>query len=133
MGNLDTQDFEISIIGDKSGQKWVGKFSAYRRLSHRQELAKDKYQRELIGGDPKFASERTISQAEVIADLKVCIHQAPQWWKEVGEGLDLVDDNVLSSVWSETVRIRLEALQEVQKKAESAEKALKEIQAEKKD
>lgn len=127
MNLLETVDFHIVVTGDRTGEKWVGNFKAFRRLSHRQELARDRFYRDLLGPNPEGASERAVSQAEIFADLKVTLADTPRWWKDAGEGLDLADDNLIQEVWQQVVKIRLEAFKEVQEKAEEAEKKLKEV------
>lgn len=80
----DTVEFSINVVGEKTGERWMGKFSCRRRLSHRQELAKDRLYRELLGPNPEGASERAKSQADVMADISACIVKAPNWWTEAG-------------------------------------------------
>lgn len=127
MNLLESVQFRISVVGDKSGETYIGDFSCLRRLSHRTELAKDRYYRELLGPHPETATKRAQSQADIISDLSACLISTPTWWKEAGNGLDLVDDNLLQSVWNETVRIRVDAVNEVQEKAKSADTKLKEM------
>lgn len=128
---LETREFRVTVTGDKSGETYTGDFSCFRRLSHRQELSRDRVMRELLGEKPDSASERAKSQAEIFADLSVCLKKTPDWWKSSGNGLDLVDDNVLQEIWAKTIEIRLEAINEVKKKGEEAQEKLKRFSAEK--
>jgi hypothetical protein len=127
MNLLETTEFRVSVNGDKSGETYMGSFKCLRRLSHRQELARDRKYRELLGENPDSASQNAKDKAEVFADLYVCLAEVPAWWKEAGFGIDLVDDNVISEVWSETIKIRLAAIKEVQDKGKAAEARLKEM------
>lgn len=130
MNLLETVEFLIVVEGDRTGEKWTGNFTALRRLSHRQELLRDRIYRELLGANPETASERAKSQAEIIADLKVCLVKTPEWWKNSGDGLDLADDNLIQELWKETIRIRVDAINEVKKAGEDATEKLKKLAAE---
>lgn len=127
MNLLDTKEFRIQLTGDRTGETYFGDFSCFRRLSHRQELARDKHYRELIGPDPQNASERAVSQAEFFADLKVSILKAPQFWNESGGGIDLADDNVIKTVWEEVMKARIEAVKEMEDKGKKAEEELRKL------
>lgn len=128
MNLLETSSFSISVVGEKSSETYMGTFHCLRRLSHKAELIKDRYFRELLGTDLEHASERAKSQADIVSDLSVCLVKPfPSWWQESENGLLLVDDGVLREIWENTVRIRLEAIKEVQDKAKAAEIKLKEI------
>lgn len=127
MNLLDTKEFRIQLTGDRTGTVYFGDFSCFRRLSHRQELTRDRFYRELIGPDPQNANERVISQAEVFADLKVSILKAPQFWNESGGGLDLADDNIVRTVWEEVMKARVEAIKEMEDKGKKAEEELRKL------
>jgi hypothetical protein len=127
MNLRETKSFTVRITGDRTGELYPGEFSAYRRLTHRQELLRDKINRELLGNNPTGASERAISQAEILAELQVSVVDAPTWWKECNGGLDLADDNVIQTLYKHVMEIKLEAINEVKKKAEEATKDLKEF------
>lgn len=59
-----------------------------------------------------------------MAEVQVSVVEAPDWWRSAGNGLDLADDNLLAEVWSNVLKIRMEAITEVQKKAEEATQKL---------
>lgn len=125
MNLKETRDFSMHVVGDKTGELYPGNFSVYRRLTHRQELVRDKITRELLGNNPSGASERAISQAEILAELSVSIVEGPVWWKESNGGLDLADDNVIQEMYRHVMEIKLAAVKEVQDKAQSATQDLK--------
>jgi hypothetical protein len=127
MNLLESVEFRISVSGEKSGETYVGTFKCLRRLSHRQELTRDVLYRNLLGEKPDSASPRAKEQAELFSDLQVCLTDSPVWWKEAGGGLDLVDDEVVKKIWTETIRIRVEAIKEVQDRAKDADADLKQI------
>jgi hypothetical protein len=123
----DSVAFDISIEGDRTGEKWFGQFKSYKRLSHRQELMRDRITRELLGSNPAGASERAVSQAEMFAELQVSLVEAPTWWKEAGNGLDLGDDNIVREVWAKVMEIKVAAIEEITKKGDAAAQKLKDL------
>lgn len=127
MSNLNLTTFDINIIGDSTGEQWVGSFEMKLRLSHREKLLKDKIRRDLIGTNDGVASDLAVTTAEVFSLLAVSLtDKAPTWWKEKGNGLDLEDDNVVASVYEVVVKKQREIRDALEKKAEAAKAALKE-------
>jgi len=123
----ESVSFDVKITGDRTGEVFYGTFTALRRLTHRQELLRDKVCRELLGSNSEGATERAKSQAEMLGELSVSIIKSPTWWSENGNGLDLADDSVLREVWDQVMKIKIDAVKEVQKKAELAGQKLKDI------
>lgn len=124
---IETVPFSINVVGDTSGELFRGDFEAKPRLSHRDELFRDRIRRQHLGQDPQFASPRAINQAAVFANLDVRLTKWPKWWSEVGNGLDLADDNVLAAVMDECLRIEKEAQEKTRKRALDAQAALKKM------
>jgi hypothetical protein len=120
-------EFEVNLVGDRSGEKWLGTFSCSKCLSHRQQLMEDQVYRELLGKDLENASKRAKEQAELLSRIKVSLTKWPAWWTELGLGFDALDDNLILAVWEGVMKIQLDAFQAVQNKAKAAEEQLKEI------
>lgn len=117
--------FSISLVGDETGEKWVGDFRAKERLTHRDTLIKDMRRRELLGsfgGDP---DPRARSVAIIVAELTVRLTKMPRWFEESNLGLDLEDENVLAEVWDKAVKVQLAASEARQKAAEEKQKELR--------
>lgn len=123
---IKDQAFTVSVVGEVSGETFRGEFRAVRFLTHRQQLILDQKRRELLGGSPDQAGVRAKNQAEIFAQLSVRIVQAPRWWLESGNGMDLIDDNVMVEVFNGALKVEEEALEEMKKKAEAAKQHLKE-------
>ncbi len=119
----DSVAFTISVTGDRTGDLWHGEFKSYKRLSHRQELMRDRIMRDLLGPNSEGASDRAKSQAELLAELQVSLVETPSWWKEAGQGMDLADDNIIQEIWKKVMEVKVAAVEEVTKKGEK----LKEI------
>lgn len=128
---LEDVPFKIHVIGERTKKLWSGEFRAQRFLSHRQLLARDRLIREYLGdASPDTTAER--GRATALADCMVALTKVPNFWSEYGNGMDLVDENVLIEVWNGLQKVQNDALQEAsltdeEKKAlkEDAEKATK--------
>lgn len=123
----ETVGFDVNVVGDRTGEKWFGQFSSLKRLSHRQELLRDKIRRELLGTNQEGVSRRALDQADMLSELQVSLIDTPSWWKEAGNGIDLGDDNILTEVYTKVIEIKLKAIEEIQKKGEEAGTKLKDI------
>lgn len=115
--------FSISVIGDETGEKWVGDFRAKERLTHRDTLMKDQRRRELLGQSGGEPDRRALSVAVIVSELTVRLTKMPKWFEESALGLDLEDENVLAEVYDKAIKIQLNA-------AEARKKAAEEKQAE---
>jgi hypothetical protein len=125
----DAIPFTISVTGDTTGEKWVGSFKAKARLSHRDQLTKDRIRRELLGPDAGNASTRALNQSEIFAQLTVRLSESPSWWRDSGNGLDLADDNVVAEVFEACLRIERESLDALTKEGEEAKAELQKNEA----
>lgn len=102
--------FDIHVVGDKTKETYKGSFRAVRFLSHRQMLARDRWKREYLGPNAETSEEK--SRATALADCHVSITKAPSWWSEYGNGLDLVDENLLVEVWKGIQKVQNDAVSE---------------------
>lgn len=120
-----TEQFSIDVTGE-SGQKYPGIFKAKPRLSHRDALLQDQFRRDLLG--PK-ADQPVAGGAQAVADVfsKIWVHltEAPLWWREAGNGIDLIDEAPVAAVYKEILRIEREAIEKVLKKGEEAKESIK--------
>jgi hypothetical protein len=122
---INDQAFTVSVVGETSGETFRGEFRAVKFLTHRQQLLLDQKRRELLGTSPDQAGVRAKNQAEIFAQLFVRLSSAPKWWLESGQGMDLVDDNVMVEVFQSAVKVEEEAVAEMKKRAEAAKEQLK--------
>lgn len=91
--------FAVDVKGNITGETFVGKFTVKKRLSFREQLARDNIRRELLGpaaGDPSIGAS---SSSIVFSELRVRVVEAPSWWTNRDNGLDLIDDNVVGAVY----------------------------------
>lgn len=125
----DTVQFSISVNGESTGEKWVGSFKMKTRLSHKDQLRLDQIRRDLLGPNPDGASPRAQNQAEVFSFIAVHLLDAPIWWKNNDNGLDLQDDNVVAEVYAQITKAKMEAAEKLKKAAIDAEATIKEATA----
>lgn len=131
---IDANDapFTLHVVGETTDLTWTGEFRAKKRLSHRDQLLKDQVRRELLGGQAGQPTERALSTSMILSELRVRLTKFPAWWPEVGQGLDLDDDNVIGEMYDKALAIEQEALDAKKKKAEEAQKKMREDLAKKK-
>jgi hypothetical protein len=122
---VDDVAFTISVTGETTKEKWFGEFRALRRLSFRQQMARDRSRREYLGELAQYASGRALEQAVVFADLAVSLTKAPEWWTSSANGQDLCDDNLLEAIWMEVQRIQGNVKKEDEKKTKDDAGVLK--------
>ena len=109
--DLNAVTFNISVVGETTGEKWTGQFTTKVRLSHRDHLRLDSIRRELLGVNPESASPRARQSADIFASASVHITKAPSFWTSSGNGMDLADDNVLAEVWAGIEKAKTEYAQ----------------------
>lgn len=129
MANLPVE-FSVSVVGEVTGESWKGVFKAVPRLSHRDNLRRDQLRRDLLGGKAEDASSDAINVALVFSKIWVHLVEAPSWWKDSKNGVDLLDETPVAAVYDNVTRIEREAIEALQKKTEAAKEVLApEVQA----
>lgn len=123
-----TVPFYIHVVGDDTGEVFRGEFSAKTRLSHRDELQRDRVRRELLGPDPQNAEENSIARAMAFSELRVRLTSYPDWWAASGFGLDLFDENVIAELYSECMRIEREERELMMKRGTEALDELRKVE-----
>jgi hypothetical protein len=116
--------FTIDEIGETTGDKFPGVFKVKTRLSFRDALERDKIRRALLGEQPEGASVRAANISEIFSELAVRIVDAPSWWTNSSNGMDLSDDNVIRAVADATMKAAAEAASALKKGADEAKRGL---------
>jgi len=119
---------QIAEVGDNTQEEFVGTFVFRTMLSHRDNLNEDRIRRELLVGPTGSASgEEALNTAAIFAALTVRIINAPTWWTERNNGMDLYDNNVVAKVYAEARKAEADQLAELKAKAEAARAKLREL------
>lgn len=115
-----TEQFTID-----AGPAYPGVFKMKVRLTHRDVLVQDQFRRELLGPSKGETSPGATAVADVFSKLWVHILESPLWWKEAGNGIELVDEAPVAAVYKEVLRIEQEAVDKVKAAGTAAVPVLK--------
>lgn len=116
--------FTVNTTGETTGDAYKGLFRVKTRLSHRDHLNRDRIRRDMLGANPDGASDRARSIAEIFSQLSVRVLDAPSWWANSENGIELADDNIVAEVYGEAIKAEQDEIQRVQKVGEGAKKDL---------
>jgi hypothetical protein len=129
MGIKSLVDFTVDVVGEVTGNKYVGSFTVKTALSARDALKQDEIYRSVLGPNSQDANPVSKGIASAISYLATHVAKSPDWWQSVEGGLKLEDINVLAIVNNtaqDTIEIEYKKLAEEAKKAEDILKNLKE-------
>jgi len=73
--NQDT--FTVDVVGEISEKQFTGKFTVKKRLSFRDQLARDNIRRSFLGPTPGPAYARAVDLSEMFSETSVRIVDAP--------------------------------------------------------
>ena len=125
MALANTEPFSIHLIGDVTGETWTGDFTTKIWLSHRELLRMDAVRRQLLGETQSAPSDRALQTADMISELTIRLVDPPPFWRDNGNGLDLLDDNVLTTVWGKVQEIVGKAVEARTKQAKAVQEKLR--------
>lgn len=110
--------FTIEVEGDVTGIKYEGTFRTKCALSIRDkqaiELLKSRFTQ-----DTANPSTTLFAMASIVAHLQTRLIEFPDWWKEVGYGSDLLDENVLIQLFDKCEELATEWRKSLKPKDES--------------
>jgi len=118
--------FTINVTA-ASGENYAGTFIVRRRLSHMQTLRRDELRRELLGSKPDAAPDSLKQNAYILSTCAAYVKEAPSWWTNASNGVDLLDEEPVGAVFQEILKIQDQLNKELEEKAEKAKLALKAI------
>lgn len=123
----NSQLVSISVVGNATGETHKADFTVTQILSHRQQLLNDRLYREYLGGEnPSHASVDAKQRAQLLADVNSALQEpVPQFWREKGMGLDLLDDNVLLEVWTAVQKVFNDVAERIKEKTDKDASRLK--------
>lgn len=124
MANIPVE-FSINAVGETTGESFKGVFKAKPRLSHRDTLLQDQMRRDLLGPKPEAAGQAAVANSLVFSKIWAHLVEAPSWWKDAGNGVDLLDEAPVVAVYDNIVRVEKEVLDAVKKAGDTAAEKLK--------
>lgn len=127
--NIKAEEFAVKCVGEITGEQWFGTFKVRPVLPHGLQLEQDRLRREFLGVHPDAASPRALNQAQIFSNLQVSIIEAPPWWEKSGNGLALVDDEVVKAVSEGVNKIQNDFYASLKKKQDAAKADLEKVKA----
>lgn len=93
--------FSINSTGEETGNPFSGDFSVKGTLTRRDRFEVDRLRRQIVGASPEGTPPTPQVQAEayMLATLAVRVINAPKWWEDADNGLDLEDYNIIVEVF----------------------------------
>lgn len=130
MADTKANPYERSVVlegvaGEKTGRDYPGTFRVRVVLSQNQLLRRGQIYRDLLGAHSGSAGLDEQVAADRLADLAVRVCDAPQWWTEANNGLDLLDNAPLTALARKVQTAVDEFEAEVRQRAEKAKAELK--------
>lgn len=95
--------FKVDFVGDETGTRWQGQFTARVKISHLDTLRQDEVRRTTLGSAGESASPQAQNLAHAYAFCIVRIINSrevpmPPWFKDTNYGLEAEDGNMLVEV-----------------------------------
>lgn len=123
----DPRSFSVEVEGTTTKQKYNGLFKMKPLLSHREKLRRDEIKRQILGALPEGALQASERTAIIFSKIWVHLIESPAWWREAGNGLDLLDEEPVMAVIDKIVDIEMEVLGKTEKEGEEAKKEIAEL------
>lgn len=117
--------FSISVVGDVSGEKFEGQFTAKCVLNMSEKHSKELEKTRLIA-DYANPSGSLAGIAEILSTTKVKLVTWPDWWANLNFGSEILDENVIIEIYDKVQTLEKEWKTEIRKKAKDAKEADKE-------
>lgn len=119
-----TASFMINVTGETTGRNYSGKFVVKTVITRRDGFIADEKRRFLLGSSPDAASSSIKGEAFIFGQLSVRIVEAPKFWTDSDNGLDLEDVNVIGEIFKITMEKEEEYQKSLKEKAGEAVKTL---------
>ena len=124
----DSVPFHLHVTGDVTGETWTGDFAFKSRLSMMDRLKLDNYFRFYIGeSNPQFAAPRVLEIAEILAQLRVRLTKAPEWWATKNNGQDLEDMTPLQALYESAMELEKKVTEKAKAKAQQSAEDLRSL------
>ena len=117
--------FDLSIIGNKTNESYMGTFKAKCLLSPLEEIEADRLYREIIGQNAHLATEHVRRLAFALAQLDQRLVEFPPFWENdrLGGG-HIEDDNIILEVLDRAIEAQEKFIEGKKKELEERQKRL---------
>jgi hypothetical protein len=119
------KSFFFSKDGDITGHKYEGQFSVKCVLTAADKRMVEIEQSRLMV-DLKNPTANLVAISKVTANLRTRVLKSPDWFGQMIDDLETLDDNIMFDIWAECVRCSNEWFDEIKQKADPVGNALRE-------
>jgi hypothetical protein len=109
--------FFFSKEGEVTGHKYEGQFSVKCVLTAADKRMVEIEQSRLMV-DLKNPTANLVAISKVTANLRTRVIKSPDWFGQMIDDLETLDDNIMFDVWTECVRCSNEWFDEIRQKAD---------------
>jgi hypothetical protein len=114
--------FDFDFVSEPTGKKYEGRFTVLCRLDmgqkHRLELEKTR-----LLGNYTSPTDGLAGIAVVLANLRIKISDAPDWWKQSNGGYLIEDEDALVALYDKVSAAEVEWLEKLKQKTKKAQEA----------
>lgn len=107
----------FSVEGDITGHKYEGQFSVKCALSMSDKRLLE-IEQSRLSMDLLNPTDNLLAISRVVANLRVRVLEAPDWFSQIISSLDILDDNVIFDLYGKCLDVSAEWRDEIKKKAE---------------
>lgn len=115
------KSFMFSLVGEITGHKYEGQFSTKCVLSMADKRVLE-IEQSRLSMDLLNPTDNLVAIARVVANLRVRVIDAPDWFDQIIGSLDILDDNVIFELYGECLKASSEWQDELKKKSLPEEK-----------
>lgn len=117
----------VSIVGDRTGRNYNGQFTTKTVSTMKDEFQADLRRRQVIGPSPDGTPPASNLQwrAFMIGQISTKVLDAPKWWIDSYDGLELEDSNVITELYEAVLKAEEEITEDIKKESEEAMDKLK--------
>jgi hypothetical protein len=113
--------FDFDYVGATTGKKYDGQFTVVCMLNMARKHALEIEKTRLMA-DFQNPTDGLFGLAVVLANLRVRIVEAPEWWKQSKGGFDILDEDALVALYDKVIDQEAKWRESLKAKAETAQK-----------
>jgi hypothetical protein len=111
--------FDFEHIGDLTEKKYDGAFTVVCALNMAQKHALELEKTRLLGNYAN-PTDGLAGIAIILANLRVKIIDAPEWWKQSNGGYDIMDEDCLVALYKKVQEVEAKWREDIKAKGKSA-------------
>ena len=113
--------FDFDYVGASTGKKYDGQFTVVCMLNMARKHALEIEKTRLMA-DFQNPTDGLFGLAVVLANLRVRIVEAPEWWKQSKGGFDILDEDALVALYDKVIDQEAKWRESLKAKAETTQK-----------